>query len=204
MSKHNRTPSLKIRLLKPKEQATAAVICAVAMRDNPIHIRVFGVDQQQRLRRLKRFFPGMLAYVARKGRLYGAFKGQQLVGVFGALAPSQCRPSLFDVIRLLPSILSSNSVIGWLRLALWLGTWARLDPKTPHWHLGPLAVDPAWQRQGIGTQLLENFFRTTTGYPFYLETDKSINVQLYEKLGFSITACPVILNIKSWVMLKKV
>lgn len=107
--------SFTIRPLENSDLAAAAVICAEAMLDNPIHIRVFGQASLARNRRLKRFFPGLLAYVYRKGAL---------------------------------------SLLGSIRLAIWLSTWARIDPIVPHWHLGPLAVDPTWQKQGIGTQLM--------------------------------------------------
>ena len=98
------------------------------MRDNPLHIKVFGQTEEKRQRRLQRFFPGRLAYVARKGCLYGAFVAQRLVGVLGVLAPGHCSPSLMDMMRLLPSMVFSNSLLGQLRLAIWLGSWAKLHP----------------------------------------------------------------------------
>lgn len=96
--------------------------------------------------------------------------------------------------------LISNSPIGIVRLAIWLGTWARIDPATPHWHLGPLAVDSAWQGQGIGTQLMEFACNKAVNDYLYLETDKLSNVQLYEKFGFVTIATPTILATPSWVM----
>lgn len=202
MGGYVRSQQLVIRMLGSQEQATAAALCVKAMLDNPLHLRVFGPKLITRQRRLKRFFPGLLAYVGCKGQLYGAFVNHQLVGVLGVLAPAQCRPSLRDLFRLLPHLLRSNSLLGQLRLVAWLGTWAKIDLKQPHWHLGPLAVDPAWQRHGIGTRLLEHFFCNDSDFPYYLETDKQENVQFYKKFGFTALACPKILNTQSWVMLK--
>lgn len=192
-----------IQPLEKSDLAAAAVICAEAMLDNPIHIRVFGKADALRKRRLKRFFPGLLAYVYRKGHIYGVFADQILVGVLGMLPPKRCKPSLYDLLRLLPSLISSNSPLGTVRLAVWLSTWAKIDPARPHWHLGPLAVDSAWQKQGIGTQLMafacDNKGSKTN---IYLETDKLSNVELYQKFGFITLATPRILGVPSWVMLR--
>jgi len=195
--------SIQIKILKENDLRAAATICAHAMLNNPIHIRVFGQNENQRLRRLKHFFPGMLAYVYRKGHIYAAFVEQQMVGVFGFLPPKRCQPSIIDAVRLLPSILRSNHLIGLVRVAIWLSTWAKLDPKEPHWHLGPLAVDPQWQQLGIGTQLFSLVYRKNDGIPLYLETDTLNNAQYYEKFGFSTVNKPTILGQPCWIMLKK-
>ena len=197
---------LSIRPLKQEELVDAVAICAQAMRDNPLHIKVFGQTEEKRQRRLQRFFPGMLAYVARKGCLYGAFVERRLVGVLGVLAPGHCSPSLMDMMRLLPSVVFSNSLLGQLRLAIWLGSWAKLHPRSPHWHLGPLAVDPAWQGQGIARQLLtracEQAELRAPSAPLYLETDKPENVRYYKRIGFYTLDSPRILGTQSWLMLR--
>ena len=83
---------------------------------------------------------------------------------------------------------------------------AKLNPRTPHWHLGPLAVDPAWQGQGIGWQLLEYVIEQThkaePSVPLYLETDKEENVRYYTKFGFYTVGRPMILGTQSWLMLR--
>lgn len=191
-----------IRSLEKSDVLAAAIVCAEAMLDNPIHIRVFGTASTLRQRRLRRFFPGLLAYVYRKGDLYGAFADQTLVGVIGMLPPKQCKPSAYDFLRLLPSLVISNSPAGVVRLAIWLGTWAKMDPIKPHWHLGPLSVNPAWQQQGVGTQLLEFACSKGANDHLYLETDKLSNVKRYEKFGFTTLATPSILATPSWVMMR--
>lgn len=182
--------------------AAAVVICAEAMQDNPLHIRVFGQALPLRQRRLNRFFSGLLAYVYRKGTLYGAFSDGRLVAVLGMLPPRHCKPSAFDLLRLLPSLITSNSPVGIVRLAIWLGTWARIDPKLSHWHVGPLAVEPTWQKQGLGTQLLKLACTKGAGGALYLETDKQSNVELYKKFGFMVVGAPIILGQSSWVMMR--
>ncbi len=196
--------SYTVHPLSQNDLPAAAEICAQAMRDNPIHIKVFGEPRGLRERRLRRFFPGLLAYVHRKGSLYGAFAKGTLVGVLGMLPPTTCKPSPRDLLRLAPTLLTSSSPVGTLRLAVWLSTWARIDPSTPHWHLGPLAIVPAWQHRGIGTQLMEYASHKAAGDSLYLETDKLANVGFYEGFGFSVLATPSILATPSWVMIRPV
>ena len=205
MSQHT-VQQLSIRALSQYELADAVAICAQAMCDNPLHIKVFGQSEKKRQRRLRRFFLGMLAFVERKGWLYGAFVEQRLVGVLGVFAPNHCTPSIIDAMRLIRYLLFSNSLFGLLRMAIWLGSWAKLNPRTPHWHLGPLAVDPNWQGQGIGRKLLERAIEQADNAkenaPLYLETDKLENVRYYKKFGFYTIDTPIILGTQSWLMLK--
>lgn len=180
----------------------AAGLCARAMNDNPIHVQVFGRSPVLRERRLTRFFRGLLAYVHHKNGLYGAIADGALVGVLGMLPPKRCKPSLRDGLRLMPALLTSNSPVGTFRLAVWLSTWARIDPSAPHWHLGPLAVTPSWQHRGVGTQLMAHALNKGSGENLYLETDKWTNVGFYEGFGFSVLATPSILATPSWVMMR--
>lgn len=191
-----------IQPLNRSDLSTAADICARAMNDNPLHIRVFGAAPELRERRLRRLFTGLLAFVLRKGRLYGAFSEGILVGVLGMLPPTGCKPSPRDFLQLTPTLLTSNSLAGVLRTATWLGTWASIDPSTPHWHIGPLAVAASWQHRGIGTQLMQYACRKGSGHSLYLETDKLSNVTFYERFGFSVLATPSILTTPSWTMMR--
>lgn len=188
--------------LSESDLPAAAAVCAQAMNDNPIHIRVFGACPSLRQRRLRRFFAGLLAYIHSKNGLYGAFADEALIGVLGMLPPKNCKPSAYDLWQLLPTLLTSNSPLGTCRLTVWLATWARLDPAIPHWHLGPLAVAHSWQRQGVGTQLMEYAINKGATECLYLETDKLSNVRFYGKFGFSILNTPSILAIPSWVMMR--
>lgn len=194
--------SYSVYPLGKSDLLTAAGICARAMQDNPIHIQVFGALPVLRERRLRRFFPGLLAYVHRKGHLYGAFADGNLVGVLGMLPPGSCKPSPRDYLQLMPTLLTSNSPVGVLRLANWLRTWARVDPSMPHWHLGPLAVVPSWQHMGVGSWLMKFAAGKASGTSIYLETDKLSNVGFYEGFDFSVLATPPVLATPSWVMMR--
>jgi ribosomal-protein-alanine N-acetyltransferase len=57
------------------------------------------------------------------------------------------------------------------------------------WHVMNVAVDPAYQRRGIATTLLEHLFELTAdderrGYTLEVRTSNADAIRLYEKLGF--------------------
>jgi ribosomal-protein-alanine N-acetyltransferase len=57
------------------------------------------------------------------------------------------------------------------------------------WHVMNIAVDPAHQRRGIATKLLENLFQLTDedarrGYTLEVRVSNAGAIKLYERLGF--------------------
>jgi ribosomal protein S18 acetylase RimI-like enzyme len=70
-----------------------------------------------------------------------------------------------------------------------LGTFmAEHTPADEHWYLQLLATHPDWQRQGLGTHLMESMFERTdaAGLPCYLETETETNVAYYRRHGFDV------------------
>ncbi len=83
-----------------------------------------------------------------------------------------------------------------------MNNWSKHHPEEPHWHLGPIAIVPEMQGQGIGSQLLEHFCKQVdqAGQAAYLETDRPENVPLYERFGFSVTGETILLGVRNWFM----
>jgi ribosomal protein S18 acetylase RimI-like enzyme len=172
------------------------------MRDNPIHVKVFGMDPQQRERRSIRFFAKVVPLIQAKGTVLGAYGDGILIGIFGMVPPEVCRPTPMEVLRLLPTLLMSNSPAGVLLVRRWLNAWSSNDPEEAHWHLGPLAVDAALQGKGVGSQLMSECCNRmdALGAVSYLETDKAVNVAFYKKFDFSVTKKESILGVPNWFM----
>ncbi|MHB8528798.1 MAG: GNAT family N-acetyltransferase [Caulobacteraceae bacterium] len=65
---------------------------------------------------------------------------------------------------------------------------AAFHPKTPHWYLPLIGVDPVAQGKGLGSALLKHVLALIDrdGATAYLESSNSKNVPLYERFGFEV------------------
>ena len=195
--------SLTVRQLQREELVNAAQLVGRGMSDNPANVRAFGMqDRERRSLALARFFVPVLQGLYLRGSILGAFANGTLVGVCGIGRPGLCQPAFLEKLRVLPAVVRGNSLSTPLRVLRWAGEWARRDPPEPHWHLGPVAVDPQWQGHGIGTAMLSAFCAIVDDCRSlsYLETDKSENVRFYEKFGFRVVARAEVLGVANWFM----
>ena len=65
-----------------------------------------------------------------------------------------------------------------------------IRPSEPHWYLSSIGVEPAVQRIGLGTALLETMLRRvdSEGFSCFLDTAAPANLAYYERFGFVVTA----------------
>jgi GNAT superfamily N-acetyltransferase len=185
----------------PRDQIPAAVeLLARGMRDNPLHVAAFGEDPEGREQRLRRFFGTLLRVMTTQTPICTHHEGK-MVGVTGIAPPGTCQPTASQRIRFVPDMLAIGPR-GAARVSRWLSAWAAHDPDEPHSHLGPLAVDPHLQGQGIGTQILIEYCRRldAAGQLGYLETDRPENVPLYERHGFEVIAEQPVIGVPNWFM----
>ena len=82
-------PAVEVRELGAGHLDAAAKVVARGMRDNPLHLRTFGGDDERRERVLARFFRPVLGQYLPKGTILGAFQAGHLVGVCGMLPPGR-------------------------------------------------------------------------------------------------------------------
>lgn len=190
---------LSHRVIQPSEFPAAARLLAVGMRDNPLHVAVFGSNSELRRRALQRMFTGLLEVGDRS--LIGAFSDQRLIGVMGSAAPGSCRVRLVSMLQIGGAILPAGPAT-LARMALWQRAWQARDPAQPHEHFGPFAVDPRRRGQGVGSYLLNAHVTTVDarGWTSYLETDKWANVELYRRYGYQIEGEASVLNVFNWFL----
>ena len=193
------------RDLETGELPAAAAVLADGLRDNPLHVRVFGDDADSRERALAGLFEAAIARIGSRGSVEGAFDGATLVGICGRVPPGKCRLSLGERFKYLPGMLAGNPLPVVARLYAWMGAWTDLDPPSPHWHLGPVAVRRARQGQGIGTALVRSFCARMDGEraDAYLETDREANVRFYGRAGFSVDRQKDVMGVPCWFMTRR-
>jgi GNAT superfamily N-acetyltransferase len=194
-----------VRELGAGHLAEAANVLGRGMRDNPLHVRAFGGDDDARREAvLARFFLPLLRQYLAKGAVLGAFDADRLVGVCGMVQPGRCQPTVAEKLRLLPSVVRAAPG-SMLAIHRWTGEWARRDPARAHWHLGPVAVDREIQGRGIGSAMLTEFCRRVDALSAmaYLETDKPENVTFYERHAFEIMRQGPVLGMPNWFMIRR-
>lgn len=188
--------------LERRDLPGAARLLGRGMRDNPINIRAFAIaDDNARERALARFFLPAMKGLFVRGEVLGAVLDDKLVGVCGLAPPHRCQPGTIEKARIAPSLLLWPATA--LRVTAWTGAWAKADPREPHWHLGPVAVDPSLQGGGIGSAMLRSVCEKVGGETIYLETDKPENVRFYRRFGFEVTRELRVLDIHNWFMTRR-
>ena len=193
---------ITIRRLRNHELPIAALLLARAMCDNPIDVRAFGGEAPRRRRSLERFYAPVLHGLDRRGQILGGFRDAEMVAICAFAPPGHCQATLAEKVRILPSVVLANQIGTAARIFQWVVAWSRRDPSEPHWHLGPVAVEPAVQGQGVGRALMADFctrMDECAGLA-YLETDKHENVGFYRRFGFSVVAEAEVLGVRNWFM----
>jgi ribosomal protein S18 acetylase RimI-like enzyme len=199
----NARSSLLLRELQRAELHGAARLLGRAMRDNPINVRAFCIqNDERRCRAVTGLFVPALQGLYRRGLVLGAFCEGTLVGVCGMARPGLCQPTVLEKLSVVPWVLFGNPISTIPRVLTWTREWSRRDLLEPHWHLGPVAVESHLQGQGIGTAMIDDFcarmdqFQTRS----YLETDKFENVGFYQKFGFTVIAKAEVLKVPNWFL----
>ena len=196
---------LEIGALNAPEVGEALSVISRGMRDNPLHVAAFGDDPGRRTQSLRRFFGAAFAVMGLQEHMLVA-RGEDgtIVGVMGMMPPGDCLPGPGQQLRMLPALLRNGPRAAGRTMG-WLGAWAKRDPDGRHWHFGPLAVGAHLQGMGIGSKLLRVFSARmdAAGEDAYLETDKPINVRLYERFGFEVVAEREVLGVPNWFMLRR-
>lgn len=188
---------LQTAWLKGTDQtAQAAKVAARALRDSPTALAVSD-DPLVRFEMFHSTFLGMLA----GARVAGVRLGGTVLGVAATEHPGNCIASLLPPeFRVLDAPApEATDADRFLHLGSIL---AAHDLLEPHWHVGPVTVEPEFQGRGLGRSamglLCEEFDQY--GRLAWLETDKPENVRFYIGLGFEVAEETSILSARNWFM----
>ena len=193
---------LDVGYAQPEDIDAVLDVIARGMRDNPMHVAVYGDDPDLRYARLRLLFQAAFRIGGLSEHMLVARTADgTIVTVCGMVPPEEPLPTGFDQIKLLVQVLRLGPRTA-QRVTKWLATWNRLDLKDRHWHVGPLVVDAHLQGQGIGSHLLNVFCKQMDSYgeTAYLETDKLVNVAFHERFGFEVVHTEAVLGVPNWFM----
>lgn len=194
------TPRLDIRELRKTERLAAAGLTARAMRDNPTTFAMFGDEPLNRLAGMQAVWTAFFHRQAPPQ--LGAFYRGCLVGTGAAAPPGQCIGTTFigdaGTIAAGPVPAGGDPALGdYVR-----AHYVRHDLSEPHWHVGPVGVEPRFQGRGIGEALMRELIRIMdqAGGTSWGETDTEANVRFYRSLGWHLERTVTVAGIDLWFM----
>ena len=148
-------------------------------------------DDAERNRVMPVLWRGVITYCQRYGFVNTA---SDVNGIAAWTKPGHAHPTLWKQLR--TGFLLSRSVMlmskpsreRFIRVMKQVEVQHRQLMPQPHWYLWALGVDPSYQGQGIGGDLLQPGMARAqeAGIPCYLETETEGNVAFYRKQGFEV------------------
>jgi len=186
------------------ESAQTAAMLARAFRDNPGMLAVLkGDDAATRARALSTIMLGFVTAAHRYGSVEVVKSDGSVVAASLAFPPGGYPPPLRFELATAWAVVRGRLARAH-RFARWDHEVRRRHPRTQHFYLWFLGVEPARQGQGLGSSLLRslNSKADAARMPCYLETDKEKNVALYQRHGYRITRDEVLpgVDARVWSM----
>jgi ribosomal protein S18 acetylase RimI-like enzyme len=146
-------------------------------------------NERRRLNATTILYAGMTWDCLMRGEVYTTADG---AGVAAWLGPGTPISSFFQQARAgLLRLPVAFGLRGFMKLLAYDEVGRRLHhhyASGPHWYLAVIAVDPAQQGRGLGSQLLAPMLGRADDEKVlcWLETHKDENVRLYERHGFKV------------------
>lgn len=182
--------STEVICLEKSQIDTASEILARAFNNDPI-FRYFAREQEQtRINAIKLLAFTALRYSQSYNHIYTTTN--DLKGIAIWIPPGKFPLNDFRLLQLglyaLPFQLRLSRLRQMMSLFLTIEEHHKHDITQPHWYLFMLGISPAYQRQGIGSLLLQPILKQadSEGLSCYLETSTEGGVRFYQRLGFEV------------------
>ena len=187
--------NIAITFMEKSDIEESARVLSIAMLENPLHLAVFQNSDESIRIEIENDFKNLLR--DKPGIVFIAKEKQKIIGVMRMNSCSG-KDTVNDEIET-----KDENNIDW-RKKVWLNEWDRQDPKDQHWHLGPIGVLPTHQGIGVGSILMKRFCSEVDACKAtaFLETDKDVNVEFYEKFGFKPISDSLIFGARTDFMIR--
>jgi ribosomal protein S18 acetylase RimI-like enzyme len=175
-----------VRKITPADFDRVADVLARAFDTDPVMNFLVRQDakRSQALRRMMRMAVTEFTYP------YGGetYVGTNFEGAALWNPPGRIPHGLMFTLRTMPAMVSIAGLSRLPRVGSAFQVLEKKHPKTPHYYLMVVGVDPSMQGKGVGTTLIRHLLdRVDQEHaPAYLESSNIRNNPLYERLGFKI------------------
>lgn len=186
--------SLDVIQLQKAQIANASDIAAQAFEDDPVFCYLTPDNPKRRLKALTWLTHRAIAYCIQHNHVYTT---SDLQGVAAWLPPGELSSNPLQLLQMVLQLqlyaVPLNA--GWNRLGRWLNFLSITEKAhhqdmgdQPHWYLGILVVNPIFQRQGVGSRLIQPILQRASdeGLACYVMTFTEQAVRFYQKNGFEI------------------
>ncbi|MDD5082645.1 MAG: GNAT family N-acetyltransferase [Dehalococcoidales bacterium] len=195
-----------IRLGK-SEVTAAATTLARAFQDDPLFVYLIP-DPVARQNALLVILQVMVRYGVLYGEVHTTSPNIEAVTVW--LPPASAGMSFWRLIRSgglsLLTKLSGRTIARLWRFNASTAPLQRRLTRLPHWYLGFIGVEPAYQKQGYAGKLLRYMLSRVDRehLPCFLDTQNANNVAIYQHFGFRVVEETIIPGsaLKYWAMLR--
>ncbi len=197
-----------VNALADEHARPAAGVLARAFADSPVYVAVLPArTPAARAKTLERVKYGFVRATLRHGASRVARDGAgALLGVSLVIGPGGYPLSWRDELAQSSGCATTGpaAIARFLRLTAYM---RRRHLAGPHFYLFALGVEPAQQGRGVGRALLAELSARAdaAALPCYLETEKAINVRLYESVGYRVVTdehIPGLDAVRMWTMLR--
>ncbi|MHC4277634.1 MAG: GNAT family N-acetyltransferase [Planctomycetota bacterium] len=191
-----------IKSMQPAELSEALDVLGKAFATMSSSTTIYkGRSRSDIERRMQIVFGALLKHMP--GQIFVAKQNGRVVGAMRMVEWPGCQMKPLQGLKVLPALMRAGG-LGEMRRAMKMrGTWAKKDPKKPHWHIDPIGVTPELQGQGIGSKLMEYYCKhiDELGMAAYHETDsRKENVRFYERFGFKVVGEETIMDFPVWYL----
>ena len=179
-------------------------VLSLAFRDNPMNIAIHGPRPAKRVRANRAGLRGLVLDTAGETCTRVVRHQNRVVGGFVAVPPGRFPLDAQSMGRQIGCLFGQ----GFRAMRDWGAVTSELGlhhPNSPHWYLAVLGVEPEFQGQGFGNQLLQALFRMMKDDPafLYLESDRPASVDFYLGRGFSICTETKLIGVDCWCLARR-
>lgn len=186
--------TVEVIRLRNSQIVEASEIAAKAFKEDPVFQYLTHEESEIRFQILTWLMSEIISHLTQYNQVYTT---SDLQGISAWLPPGKSPHNLLQILQIAVQLqlYALPLKVGLRRSRRWLNFLAKIEQfhqqdmgGRAHWYLGIMVVNPSYQGQGVGSDLLQPILRRASeeGLECYLVTFTTQAVQFYQKNGFEV------------------